>query len=56
MDESGYIGLPQKGDHWSSKILFILESNKVQAYLECVKSYAWSFGHSAPDPSSVKCV
>ena len=37
-----------------SKILFILGSNKILACLERVRSYAWSFGHSAPDPSSVR--
>ena len=37
-----------------SKIIFILGSNKFLAYLECLRSYAWSFGHLAPDPSSVR--
>ena len=36
-----------------SKILFILGSYKFLAYLECIRSYAWSFGHSDPDLSSV---
>ena len=36
-----------------SKILFILESYNVLAYLECVRSYAWSTGHSDPDLGSV---
>ena len=31
----------------------ILGSYIFLAYLECIRSYAWSFGHSAPDPSSV---
>ena len=39
--------------HTSSKILFILRSNKFLACLERVRSYAWSFGHSDPDPSIV---
>ena len=30
--------------------------NKFIAYLECVGSYASSFGHTAPDPSSVSNV
>ena len=37
----------------STKILFILGSYNFLAYLECVKSYAWSKGHSEPDLSSV---
>ena len=36
-----------------SKILFILGSYNFLAYLECVRSYAWSKGHSDPDLSSV---
>ena len=36
-----------------SKILFILGLYNFLAYLECVKSYAWSKGHSDPDLSSV---
>ena len=36
-----------------SKTLFILGSYKFLAYLECIRSYAWSFGHSDPDLSSV---
>jgi hypothetical protein len=36
-----------------SKILFILGSYKFLAYLECVRIYAWSCGHSGPDLSSV---
>ena len=36
-----------------SKILFILGSYNFLAYLECVRSYAWSKGHSEPDLSSV---
>ena len=36
-----------------SKIIFILGSYKFLAYLECIKSYTWSFGHSDPDLSSV---
>ena len=39
--------------HAISKILFILGSYKFLAYLECIKIYAWSFGHSDPDLSSV---
>ena len=27
--------------------------NKFLAYLECIRSYAWSFGHSDSDLSSV---
>jgi hypothetical protein len=30
-----------------------LGSYKFLAYLECIQSYAWSKGHSDPDPSSV---
>ena len=37
-----------------SKILFILGSYNFLAYLECVRSYAWSKGHSDPDLSSVR--
>ena len=37
-----------------SKILFILGLYNFLAYLECVKSYAWSKGHSEPDLSSVE--
>jgi hypothetical protein len=36
-----------------SKILFILGSYNFLAYLECIRSYAWSKGHSDPDLSSV---
>ena len=36
-----------------SKILFILGSYKFLAYLEHIRSYAWSFGHSDPDKGSV---
>ena len=36
-----------------SKILFILGSYNFLAYLECVRSYAWSKGHSDPDLASV---
>jgi hypothetical protein len=36
-----------------SKIIFILELYKFLAYLEGIKSYAWSFGYSDPDLSSV---
>ena len=36
-----------------SKILFILGSYNFLASLECVRSYAWSKGHSEPDLSSV---
>ena len=36
-----------------SKILFNLGSFNFLAYLECVRSYAWSKGHSDPDLSSV---
>ena len=42
-----------KRAHAISKILFILGSYKFLAYLECIRSYAWSKGHSDPDPSSV---
>ena len=38
-----------------SKILFILGSYNFLASLECVRSYAWSKGHSDPDLSSVLC-
>ena len=34
------------------KILFILGLSKFLAYLECIRSYAWSFGHSDPDLST----
>ena len=40
--------------HAISKIIFILGSNKFVACLEHIRSYAWSFGHSDPDPSSVQ--
>jgi hypothetical protein len=36
-----------------SKIVFILGSYDFLASLECVRSYAWSKGHSDPDLSSV---
>ena len=36
-----------------SKIVFILGSYNFLAYLLCVRSYAWSKGHSDPDLSSV---
>ena len=36
-----------------SKILFILGWYNFLAYLECVRRYAWSKGHSEPDLSSV---
>ena len=36
-----------------SKILFILGSYNVLAYLECIRSYAWSKGCSDPDLNSV---
>ena len=36
-----------------SKILLILGSYNFLAYLECVRSYAWSKGHSDPDLGSV---
>ena len=36
-----------------SKIIFILELYKLLAYMECIRSYAWSFGHSDPYLSSV---
>ena len=41
-----------------SKILFFLESYNFLACLECVRSYAWSKGHSDPDLCSVvaKCL
>ena len=42
-----------KRAHEISKILFSLGLKKFLACLECVKSYAWSFSHSDPDPSSV---
>ena len=38
-----------------SKILFILGSYNVLAYLECIRSYAWSKGHSEPDLGSAVC-
>ena len=31
-----------------------MESNKFLACLELIRIYAWSFGHSDPDPSSVQ--
>ena len=40
-----------KSPHAISKILFILGSYTFLAYLECIRSYAWSFDHS--DLSSV---
>ena len=36
-----------------SEILFNLGSYNFLTYLECVRSYAWSKGHSDPDLSSV---
>ena len=36
-----------------SNFQFILGSYKFLAYLACIRSYAWSFGHSDPDLSSV---
>ena len=36
-----------------SKILLILGSYNFLAYLQCVRSYAWSKGHSDPDLGSV---
>ena len=36
-----------------SKILFILGSYDFLAYLECIRSYAWSKGHSETDLGSV---
>ena len=39
-----------------SKIIFILGSKKFLALLERVRSYAWSFSHSDPDPSSVNLI
>ena len=36
-----------------SEIIFILESYKFLAYLECIRIYAWYLSHSDPDPSSV---
>ena len=36
-----------------SKILFILGSYNFLAYLECIRSYAWSKDHSEPDLGSV---
>ena len=36
-----------------SKILFILGLYNFLAYLECVRSYAWSKGHSETDLGSV---
>ena len=35
------------------KFIFILGSYKFLAYLDCVRIYAWSCGHSDPDLSSV---
>ena len=43
-----------KRAHAISKIIFILGSNKFLVGLELVRSYAWSFGHSDEDLSSVK--
>ena len=43
-----------KSVHPISKILFILGSYNFLAYLECIRSYALSKGHSDPDLSSVK--
>ena len=34
------------------KILFILGAYNFIAYMECIRSYAWSFGHSDPELSS----
>ena len=34
-------------------LFFVLGSYKFLAYLECIRSYAWSCGHSDPDLSSV---
>ena len=39
-----------------SKILFILGSYNFLAYLEYVRSYAWSKGHSDLDLGSVQCL
>ena len=36
-----------------SKILLILGWYNFLAYLECVRSYAWSKGHSEPDLGNV---
>ena len=36
-----------------SNFFFILASYKFLVYLECIRSYAWSFGHSDLDLSSV---
>ena len=36
-----------------SKILFILGSHDFLSYLECIRSYAWSKGHSETDLGSV---
>ena len=51
----GYIRLPQKGPTQFYKLFFLGggDRKKFQAGLECVRSYASSFGHSDPDPSSV---
>ena len=35
------------------KVLFNLGSYNFLAYLECIRSYAWSKGHSKPGLSSV---
>ena len=54
------ITLLRSGSEWPfdqaraiSKILFNLGSYNFLAYLECVRSYAWSKGHSDSDLSSV---
>ena len=39
-----------------SKMFFILGSYNFLASLECIRSYAWSSGHSEPDLSSVKSI
>ena len=36
------------GSHDFKNSFFILGSYKFLAYLECIRSYAWSFGHSDP--------
>ena len=45
--------ITSKSAHAISKILFILGLYKFLAYLECITRYAWPFGHSDPDLSSV---
>ena len=51
--KSVLIGLSQNWLARFQKFFFILGLDKLLAYLECIRSYAWSFGNSDPDLSSV---